>query len=119
MAHERKCIICGKEYQYCHKCKQYASLPRWYSEFCSENCKNVYDATNKFSFGHIDAKEAKQAIGNLTGKDVVTAYIAEIIDTINATTVVEEKVESVVVEEEKPKKKSVLKKAEKEIVNED
>lgn len=58
MAHERICVVCGKQYQYCKRCKQFEHLPTWMFAYCSEPCKETYMTLNKFDFGHISAKEA-------------------------------------------------------------
>jgi hypothetical protein len=68
MAHERKCVVCGKTYKYCKRCAQYAFLPTWMTAYCSESCKNTYLAVNQFEFGHIDAVEAEKIIDSLKVK---------------------------------------------------
>lgn len=64
MAHERKCVVCGKTYQYCPRCKQYETLPKWKLNFDTEECKEVYDAVDKFVFKHITAEGAKKILNN-------------------------------------------------------
>ena len=70
MAHERNCIICGKEYRYCPKCAQYDSMEKWHVEYCSEQCRNTYLIINKYAFKHIDKETAKMLLeGNGISKD--------------------------------------------------
>lgn len=101
MAHERKCVVCGKTYQYCPRCKQYEALPKWKLNFDCEECKKVYDAVDKFVFKHITAEEAKKILSN-SKVQVVNNEIKNTIASILAT---EDK-------KQQPKKT-------KEIVNED
>ena len=70
MAHERNCIICGKQYQYCPKCLQYSNMEKWHVEYCSEQCKNTYSIINKYIFKHIDKEQAKMLLeGNGISND--------------------------------------------------
>ena len=102
MKYERKCKVCGTSYEYCPRCKQYESSPRWKMNFCSEDCKNIFDIIDKFVFNHISAEDAKHKLMN--SKVVVeNNEIKKVVNLIMAT---EEK-------EEKRKKKK------EEIVNED
>lgn len=101
MTHERKCVVCGKAYQYCPRCKQYSTLPRWKIDFDCEECKEVYDAVDKFIFKHITAEEAKKILT----KSKVQVKNNEIQKTIASILATEDK-------------KKIQKKTE-EIVNED
>lgn len=77
----RNCVICGSVYEYCPRCRQYDSLPKWKINYCSEGCKNIYDTINKYAFKHITAKEAYEVVGNINTKiinDEVNLLISEI-----------------------------------------
>ena len=100
MAHERKCVVCGKTYQYCPRCKQYETLPKWKLNFDCEECKEVFDAVDKFIFKHITAEEAKKVLSN----SKVQVKNTELKKTIASILITEDK--------KQPKKN-------KEIVNED
>lgn len=100
MAHERKCTVCGKTYQYCPRCKQYETLPKWKLNFDCEECKEVFDAVDKFIFKHITAEEAKKVLSN----SKVQVKNTELKKTIASILITEDK--------KQPKKN-------KEIVNED
>ena len=100
MAHERKCIVCETSYSYCPRCRQYASSPQWKINFCSEECKEVYDTVDKFVFKHISADDAKKILSN-SKVNIKNNEIKKTIDSILAS------------EDKKNKKKN------NEIVNED
>lgn len=56
----RKCATCGATYSYCPTCvtaDKYA--PSWKSEFCSEDCKDIYETATKFNLNIISKEEAK------------------------------------------------------------
>lgn len=67
MAHERNCTVCGKQYNYCPNCSQYAGMEKWHIEYCSEQCKNTYSTINRYAFKHITKDEAKML---LKGNDI-------------------------------------------------
>ena len=62
MAHERICVVCGKHYEYCKNCSQYAHLPTWMYAYCSEPCKETYLIINKYDYKHISATDALDAL---------------------------------------------------------
>lgn len=51
MAKERKCIFCGKTYQYCPSCKEFQNYPRWMAEFDSKKCYDLYTAIGGLGIG--------------------------------------------------------------------
>lgn len=82
MAHERKCIICGKEYRYCPKCDEFKNMPTWMFEFESENCRKIYyDIVNPFAFGHITKEEAIERLKtcDLSNKDAFNAEVKSVL----------------------------------------
>ena len=62
MAHERNCTVCGKEYRYCPRCKEFDNMEKWHVEYCSEQCRNTFSIINKYAFKHIDKAEAKKLL---------------------------------------------------------
>lgn len=110
MAHKKICVVCGKEYEYCPRCKQYISMEKWHNRFCSEPCKNIYDIVNSFSFNHISANDANDKLNKIKVK-VINEEIKNIISEIKSNVIRED---SQV--EEKP---MVKKPKKKEIVNDD
>lgn len=43
----RKCIVCGKEYEFCGGCKR-KNKPSWMNLYHDENCKNIWHAITTF-----------------------------------------------------------------------
>lgn len=56
---KRKCICCGEEYNFCPHCSEYDSLPRWMGMYHNENCKKLFETTNRYLLKTITAEEAK------------------------------------------------------------
>lgn len=76
MRKNRKCICCSTEYFYCPNCNGSDRLkPSWYSEFCSEDCKDLWMIATKFNMGMIEKKDAKEMILALRLKDK-SEYVA-------------------------------------------
>jgi len=63
MAHIRKCILCGDEYEYCPRCDK--TKPSFYLKYCSENCKEIALIDNKYKFNHLTAEEALNELNKL------------------------------------------------------
>lgn len=58
-----KCIICGKEYHYCHTCKD-KNDPSWKMSFCSDNCRRIYNTAVAFNMQKITKEQALQELNN-------------------------------------------------------
>lgn len=43
MKNIRKCIVCGKEYEYCTGCRK-PNQPTWLTIYHDENCRNIWHA---------------------------------------------------------------------------
>lgn len=104
MAHIRKCTVCGKEYNYCPRCRQYEHLPKWYVNYCGEDCKETYTILNKLAFNHITTEEAKIALDKVTVPIIIRDDLKEVYNKVNE-------------DNNKSFKKKIYEK--KEIVNED
>lgn len=63
MSVKRKCVCCGKEYDYCPSCPK-NDQPGWMVTFCSEPCKDLFNIISAFNSRRI-------------GKDAVNKYMAE------------------------------------------
>ena len=73
MARSRKCICCNATYIYCPNCGGVDKLkPTWFSEFCSEDCKDLWTVATEFNMGMIDKKDAKDMLSVLNLKDKTT-----------------------------------------------
>ena len=59
-----KCLVCGKEYYFCLKCNKRRPNPSesWHINYCDENCKKLFDISNRFNFGHITKEEAEKEL---------------------------------------------------------
>lgn len=63
----RTCISCGTTYEYCPDCRDGHDhlKPTWYTEFCCEDCKELWEAATKFNMELITKDEAKKQISAL------------------------------------------------------
>lgn len=115
MRNERVCMVNSTHhYEYCPRCRQYATEPTWKIEFCSEECRNIYMTVNKFNFGHIDVKEATEELMkyDLSDRDNMKADLRVIIDALLPV------VPNVPADEEAPVEAAPAKKFRRKIVNE-
>lgn len=55
----RKCILCGKEYEYCPTCPKDKDKAPWHKLYHSENCRNIFNALNDYNFKLVTKSEAK------------------------------------------------------------
>jgi hypothetical protein len=62
---KRRCIICGKEYSYCPKCRKDKDKPVWMFTFDSQNCHDIYQVLIDEQYGHITEAEAKAKLQKL------------------------------------------------------
>ena len=59
----RKCLSCGKSYQFCPDCRGADRLaPAWRAEFCCEDCKTLWSTATIFNMGKLTKAEAKAII---------------------------------------------------------
>ena len=58
----RKCILCGKEYEYCPSCRKDAKKETWYAIYDSENCKNISKALTDYNLKRITKEEANETL---------------------------------------------------------
>lgn len=66
----RKCVCCGKEYEFCPNCGK-KSQPLWMVSFCSETCKDLFNLVSAYNIGRV-GKVAVQTFvteHNITGTD--------------------------------------------------
>lgn len=59
---KRICYICGKEYEYCHRCSK---DPTWKYVFCDENCKHISKILDDYVAGIITANAANDVLKTL------------------------------------------------------
>lgn len=64
MKKNRTCICCGTKYTYCPDCGGADRMkPFWYAEFCSEECKDIWDVATRYNMQIMNKKEAQSALG--------------------------------------------------------
>ena len=62
MSKERKCIFCGKGYQYCPNCKDYSSYPSWMFNFDTEKCRDLYKVIGGYNIGVRTIEDVKATL---------------------------------------------------------
>lgn len=85
---DRKCIVCGKEYKFCHNCgNDDRKDETWRNIFCSEDCKNIYNILSMQGNGHIDNSKAKEMLAkcDLSRLDQFRDDFKKQIESINKT----------------------------------
>ena len=60
--YKRICHTCGKEYEYCPNCAAFESQPKWKSNWCSEECKDVWNILVRYNTEKISAAEVKSVL---------------------------------------------------------
>ena len=80
------CIVCGKKYEYCPHCSADNSKPSWMNMFCSENCKNLFQAATDYYAGELTPSKAKTIVGkaDLSNKDNFKSSIIKFIDDLSS-----------------------------------
>lgn len=97
---DRSCICCGARYQYCPTCSNDRMKPTWMTEFCGEDCKELWTVATKFNMQMLTKEEAQEAISILELKD--RSVYVECVQRDLENILAEEKVEEPVVVEEVP-----------------
>lgn len=65
----RKCLSCGKSYDFCPDCRGADRLaPAWKAEFCCSECKDLWSTATKFNMNKLTKAEAKAIISALALK---------------------------------------------------
>lgn len=101
----RKCITCGKVYEYCGACPTDSKKPSWSSTYCSETCMKVGQTLISHSLNNIDDAEAVKRFEEIGLNNIHLAggKAKEMFEKIMATKkVVKKIVKPVVVAEVKP-----------------
>lgn len=84
---ERKCIVCGKEYEYCNRCSSHANMPTWMALYHDDNCRSIMNIATEYMAGNLTKAEAKSQLDNcdLTNKKNFKESIVKAINEICAT----------------------------------
>lgn len=67
MSKVRKCICCGKSYEYCPTCSR---DPLWKSLYDSENCKEIVNIVSAYNMKRIDKAKAIERLKAVKISDV-------------------------------------------------
>ena len=80
----RKCIVCGKEYEYCNGCKSHMAFPAWMAIYHDENCKNIMNVATEYMAGNLTKADAKAKLDccDLTNKRNFKDSILKIVNEI-------------------------------------
>ena len=66
----RKCIVCGKEYEYCNRCSSHANMPAWMTLYHDDNCRSIMNICTEYVAGNLSKADAKSQLDkcDLTNK---------------------------------------------------
>lgn len=80
----RKCIVCGKEYEYCNRCSSHANMPTWMALYHDENCRSIMNIATEYVAGNITKADAKSQLDDcdLTNKKNFKESVVRAIDEI-------------------------------------
>ena len=97
----RKCVVCGKEYEYCNRCSSHANMPTWMALYHDDNCRSIMNIATEYTAGNLTKVEAKSKLDDcdLTNKKNFSESVLKAINEIYATKKAA-KVEAVKVAEE-------------------
>ena len=60
----RKCIVCGKEYEYCNRCSSHANMPTWMALYHDDNCRSIMNIATEYMAGNLTKADAKSQLDN-------------------------------------------------------
>lgn len=67
----KKCSCCSTKYSYCPDCSRADALkPSWYSDFCSETCKDLWLTATRFNMNRLAKSDARSIIAGLDLKPI-------------------------------------------------
>ena len=83
----RKCIVCGKEYEYCNRCSSHASMPTWMALYHDDNCRNIMNIATEYMAGNLPKADAKSQLDkcDLTNKKNFKESVVKAINEICTT----------------------------------
>ena len=65
MAKIRTCMICGKSYEFCNNCREYAQEPGWKILYHDEKCKMIGDLWYAYRGKEISKEDVRRAMSNV------------------------------------------------------
>ena len=83
----RKCIVCGKEYEYCNRCSSHSAMPTWMALYHDDNCRNIMNIATEYMAGNLTKAEAKSELDgcDLTNKKNFRESVLKAVNEIYAT----------------------------------
>jgi len=83
----RKCIVCGKEYEYCNRCSSHAAMPTWMALYHDDNCRSIMNIATEYMAGNLTKADAKSQLDNcdLTNKKNFKESVVKAVNEICAT----------------------------------
>ena len=83
----RKCIVCGKEYEYCNRCSSHANMPTWMALYHDDNCRSIMNIATEYMAGNLTKAEAKSELDgcDLTNKKNFSNSVLKAVNEIYAT----------------------------------
>ncbi len=83
----RKCIVCGKEYEYCNRCSSHANMPTWMALYHDDNCRSIMNIATEYMAGNTTKADAKSQLDDcdLTNKKNFKESVVKAINEICAT----------------------------------
>ena len=78
----KTCTVCNTKYSFCPNCAADNSKPSWMNMFCSENCKNLFQAATDFYAGELTPGKAKAVVekADLSNKANFKPSVVKFID---------------------------------------
>ena len=74
------CICCQSTYTFCPTCAEAKNLEAWKNIFCSNNCREIFNATSMYGKDSDDVVKAKLDTCDLSNKDNFHKNIIKVID---------------------------------------
>lgn len=105
----RKCVVCGKEYEFCPTCAETVDEPTWKLMFHNANCREIYNISTAYLAKKITKEEAIERYGktDLSVRDnITTDFLQEGLNECLSSEKKEEKVETKEVETKQEVKQS-------------
>ena len=96
------CLCCGKKFQYCFRCDGGDIKLGWKNNYCSENCRAIFNITASYYAKEINADEARKAFAKCDIADKAT-YVKPIQKVLTEVLTTSKKVEKPVVEKAEKK----------------
>jgi hypothetical protein len=80
------CTVCGKEYEFCSGCREYALQPSWKNIYDNENCREIFNVLVAYRQKKISVSEAKTRINacDLSYKNDIRADLFEVLEELLA-----------------------------------